>query len=192
MMQKVFHPGNPFMRYVRAIAINLWRLSVLITLPWGVFYLGYESAFLLLVGLPWIAWLIVEKLNGGPINHNSARNLLTRPLTWLILFCSIYGMVKLAFSLNFWIAFFPLFLAIFAGLFVVTKTDFLSPGCFACFKNTPLESLKSCPECSLEFAGGGWTGFKRHWESHHQDIESYENVWGNMCAAHKKKGIPKK
>ena len=190
MLSKTFHSGNPQMRRVRAVSINLWRFAVLISVVWGLLYLGYDSIFLVLVGLPALAWMEITRRNGGPINHNTARSLTFSPITWFVLLCSLIGIVKLAFSLNFWIAVAPSFLILFFGWLVASKTNFLIPGCFACFKDVPFEALKSCPECSLKFAGGGWTGFKKHWEMHHQDIESYENVWKHMCAAHKKKGNP--
>ena len=191
MMKKVFHSGNPVMKHIRVGAVFLWRLSLLIAILWGCFYLGYKSAFLLLVGLPWLVWLIIEKLNGQPINHNSARNLLTYPLAWLILFSTPIGILLLVFTADFWPAFIPVFLLLVVGLFVVTKTEFLTSGCYACFKETPFMELKSCPACSLKFEGGGWVGFKKHWELNHQDIESYDTVWKNMCAKHRKKDTPK-
>ena len=187
MFQKIIHSGNPLMKHIRATAIFLWRLSLLITVLWGFAYLGYKSALLLVVGLPWLIWSIMNKRNGRQINHNTARSLLYHPLTWLILLCSLIAMTLLVFNVDSWIAAAPAFLAIYVGFIVVTKTKFLNAGCFACFKETPFMKLKACPECSLKFAGGGWTGFKKHWEIHHRDIESYDNVWRNMCAAHKKK-----
>lgn len=191
MFQKIIHSGNPIMKHIRAAAIFLWRLSLLITVFWGVAYLGYESALLLVVGLPWLIWLMMNKRNGRQINHNTARSLFYHPLTWLILLCSFIGMALLIINVDFWVAAAPATVIIYIGFFVATKTKFLNTGCFACFKKTPFMQLKSCPECSLEFATGGWTGFKKHWELHHQDVESYNNIWANMCAAHKKKGVLK-
>lgn len=65
MFQKIIHSGNPLMRHIRAAAIVLWRLSLLITVFWGLAYLGYESALLLVVGLPWLIWLMMNKRNGN-------------------------------------------------------------------------------------------------------------------------------
>ena len=187
-MLKIIHPGNPVMRYVRAIVVPLWRVCLFISILWGLFYLGYESAYLLLVGLPFIAWSIIVKINGGPINHNTARNLMTHPVCWLVLLSSFFGIVMVAFTIDFWLAAIPAFLSLAVGYFVVTTTQLLTPGCYACFKETPAVKLKSCPACSMEFEGGGWIGFKKHWEVNHQGIEPYETVWGNMCPVHRKKG----
>ena len=191
MLGKVFHSGNPVMRNVRAVSIFSWRLSLLIAILWGCFHLGYESAFLLLVGLPWLAWSLINKRNGGLINHNTARSLIFHPLTWLVVCCSIIGMIFLVSKVDFWIAAAPVFLISCVGLFVITRTEFLIPGCYACFKEAPFMELKSCPKCSVEFEGGGWIGFKKHWKLNHQEIEPYDTVWRNMCAAHRKKGTPK-
>tara|TARA_B100000780_G_C20682846_1_gene271710 strand:- start:26 stop:259 length:234 start_codon:yes stop_codon:yes gene_type:complete len=46
MMKEVFHSGNPVMKHIRVGAVFLWRLSLLIAILWGCFYLGYKSAFL--------------------------------------------------------------------------------------------------------------------------------------------------
>lgn len=59
--------------------------------------------------------------------------------------------------------------------------------CYLCFKDHLFEEEKTCPSCEKVFKGGGWVGFKEHWNKHHASELSYENLWGSMCHDHKKK-----
>ena len=187
-MLKKMHPGNPKSTYVRVLAVTLWQVSLFLSLLWSLYCLGYQSAYLVLTGLPWLAWFIMEKMNGGPINHNSARNLMTYPLTWLVFACSLVGLLLLLLSPRFWISLYPILPIILVGYYGWPKIERYGKGCYACYKGTPKGPVKSCPECSLEFTGGGWVGFKSHWETQHKDKEPYPKVWSYMCPDHRRKG----
>lgn len=185
-MPKILHPGNPKSSHVRVLAVSLWTVSLILSFSWSLYCLGYQSAYLGLVGLPWLAWFIIEKMNGGPINHNSARNLMTYPLTWLVFICSFIGLVLLLLSPRFWIALFPILPIILVGYYGWPQIQNFGRGCYACYKEIPTGPIKICPNCSHEFTDG-WVGFKNHWETHHSGQDNYERVWKYMCADHKRK-----
>ena len=66
----------------------------------------------------------------------------------------------------------------------------LKAGCYLCFKSHQFEKEKTCPSCEKVFKGGGWVGFKAHWNEHHASELTYEDLWGSMCHDHKKKASP--
>ena len=61
--------------------------------------------------------------------------------------------------------------------------------CYLCFRNHPFEGEKKCPSCEKLFKGGGWAGFKSHWNEHHASELPYEELWGSLCDRHKKKAV---
>ena len=59
--------------------------------------------------------------------------------------------------------------------------------CYLCFIEQPFKGKKKCPSCGFAFEQGGWVGFKAHWNEHHTSELSYEDLWGSLCDAHRKK-----
>jgi len=63
----------------------------------------------------------------------------------------------------------------------------LKGSCYSCCKAVGHIGPRRCPACEAVFEGDGWKGFKKHWNSEHTDIDTYDHLMANMCSDHKTK-----
>ena len=59
--------------------------------------------------------------------------------------------------------------------------------CYSCCRKIDHTGPRKCPVCEVEFEGGGWKGFKKHWVENHENNQSYDNLMKHMCLDHKNK-----
>ena len=62
--------------------------------------------------------------------------------------------------------------------------------CYSCHKDIDHTGPRKCPVCEVEFEGGGWKGFKKHWIDEHENNHSYDDIMKYMCLDHKNKEKP--
>jgi len=155
-------------------------------------WLAYFDLVSFLILLALIAIVVVffgyalngKETHGATFDHTSVMGLGFSffPLVLLV----ALGFLVNAFSLNFWIGVPPLIVTLWLS-YKIFSAFTLKSQCYSCFKEVCHAGARQCPECGLTFEGDGWKGFKKHWNSEHSEIDTYDHLMSNMCSDHKTK-----
>ena len=152
---------------------------------------GFYIVLSLIAALGIFFWFALngEKIYGETFDHTSVMGLgfILIPILLLV----ALGFLVNSFSLNFWIGAPPLILSLWLS-YKIFGAYTLDSQCYSCFEETCHTGARQCPACGLTFDGDGWKGFKKHWNSEHSEIDSYDHLMGYMCSEHKTKERKKK
>jgi hypothetical protein len=189
MSLKKVYLSNSTLKVINKIISIIWIFLGIVAFLWA--FLTHPPFIHLLWPLiaAYIVFLRAEKIKRdrilGPLDPSDMFGLMVffLPLGLIEVVLIISNMNEL----SFWKGILP-GISIFILWFKYGDTKY-EAGCYLCFKGHPFEEEKTCPLCEKVFIGGGWVGFKAHWNEHHVAELSYEDLWGFMCNAHKKKAI---
>jgi hypothetical protein len=187
MILKKVYLSNSTIRIINKIISIIWIFSGIVAFLWA--FLTHPPVIHLLWPLiaAYAVFVGAEKIKRdrilGPLDPSD--------MFGLMVFFLPLGLIELVLiisnvnELSFWKGIFPAVI-IFIFWFKYGDAKYKA-GCYLCFKGHPFEDEKTCPSCEKVFKGGGWVGFKAHWNEHHATELSYEDLWGSICHKHKKK-----
>ena len=181
--------SNSKLTVISSTVFVIWIILSLAALVWA--YISHPPVIHLLWPLI-IGFLVFKKAENwkrkrilGPLDPRDIAGLMVffLPLALIELVLLLFNI----FELSFWRGILPgLFVYILWCLF----GDFrFKASCYLCFKGHPFEGEKKCPSCEQVFKGGGWAGFRAHWNEHHASELPFDELWDSLCDRHKKKSL---